>query len=170
MNPSPNFKKYYEQQEPYIPKVIQIMEATAKQPIMIIKADKKSDCEDCHDLIVAYSNPVITIGVRIRFNCIYRDFTLRESLNSDNLTEIDKIKKLKKPDYYFYSWVNDKILDEWMIIDMKKFMKNIDGGFTKPNDDGILFRIYSESLIKDSILQNNILRRYDNGKKRMVFR
>lgn len=169
-NPSPNFDRLYKQQDPYIPQVIKLMEDNAKKPIKIVAVDKMTDCKDCHDLIVVGSNPLITIGVRIRFNCIYRDFTLREALNSDNLTEIDKIKKLHKPDYYFYSWVNDKILDEWMIIDMKKFMKNIDGGFTKPNDDGILFRIYSESLIKDSILQNNILRRYDNGKKRMVFR
>jgi len=170
MNPSPNFKKYYEQQDPYIPAVIKILEENAKYPIQIIKVDKKTDCEDCHDLIVAYSNPLITIGVRIRFNCIYRDFTLRKALNSDNQTEIDKIKKLKKPDYYFYGWVNNQILDEWMVIDMKKFFPFIDGGFEKENKDKILFQVYSESLIKDSILQNNILRRYDYEKKRMVRR
>jgi len=153
-NPSPNFDRLYKQQDPYIPQVIKLMEDNAKKPIKIVAVDKMTDCKDCHDLIVVGSNPLITIGVRLRFNCIYRDFTLRKVLNSSNETEIDKIKKLGKPDYYFYGWVEDDILEEWMILDMKKFIKNIDGGYEKENKDGILFQIYGKYLFQDALLMH----------------
>lgn len=117
-NRQANFKLKYQWQAQYLPQIERIIRMHARRFIYIRLGTPKEDMEQAADMVLEINGG--TIGVRIRKDSYkFRDFTIRSSTPSGYATEIDKLRS-GYGDWYVYAWCNDKLITEYMIIDLHK--------------------------------------------------
>ena len=150
------YKKDRKKYDTYLPNVKKILIETSKRPIKVETANKDLDNSQATDLLIYDEDKVYKMGCRLREDKSstdhYRDFTIRSKRLCGAKTEIDK---LKCTDFYFYGWIlNGKIIN-YMIINTKK-LPDLTTYEDKPNKDKeSWFKIIPITHITDAIIYKN---------------
>jgi len=150
--------KAMEEANMYMPQIKQILKENAMNFISLQLATPEKDMQEATDIVIKVTGG--DIAVRIRYDsCRFRDLTIRARVPSYSKTEIDKIKE-GYAQWYFYGWVENKSITEWMIIDLDVVRKNslLDNRRLISNNDGTFFIAVpaKELYKKNCIVSHNL--------------
>lgn len=156
MHYSQKFQKLYDWQDDRIPSIIALLESLSKRPVKIEIASEELDNNFSTDLIATdlITHKIYHIAVRLRDNCKHRDLTLRSKLDSGTKTELEKVKA-GCTNFYFYGWLANDDLIDWMFVDMHKVRKSgiLDKNWPDiDNHDGSFFVAIPKNQLKESII------------------
>ncbi len=150
------FEENWNWQLRYLDDIKNILKEQLINFVKIEIANPKEDMEQATDLKIEVTGG--NVGVRIRRDTSFRDFTIRAYKNG-NRTEIDKLRE-GYCNWYLYCWTrNDKITD-WILLDINKMRekglldttRNI-----KMNTDGKTgFYIYALEELEDIIIASKL--------------
>jgi hypothetical protein len=150
---SNSFTNDFKWQSTHIPEATKIILDNIQHIIDVKIAPDSDDIHRCTDLIVKISGG--KIGLRMRRNRDFQDFTVRNSRPNGTKTERDKIISGCIQSYLYIWFENDKVAD-WILInidkmnELKLFSDNLYGnGKIVENRDGTTFISYSLSVLRE---------------------
>lgn len=125
---------------PQLEKIIRLMAGE------IIDVRIATDDEDQHhatDLV--FEVAAGGIACRVRFDCPWRDLTIRSWRATGARTELDKFLTEDFPPWYLYAWINAGRVDEWIWVDNHKLVESglLDTAEERDNRDGTRFKAVS---------------------------
>jgi len=134
------YKRDREWADSHLGQVEQILKDNMSSLVVVDTAPDAVDCKNATDMVIALTGGDVAVRLR-RWNCKYRDLTIRSHRDTGARTELSKIRD-GFCNWYLYGWLN-KLgrITEWILVDLGKLRSSglLEGQRQISNHDGTYF-------------------------------